>query len=165
MSDRRARVQLWLLTPGPPASVAPFMHGTANKYDPQFSPDGGYLAYTSEETGRPEVFVAALDGTSRRQVSSKGGSQPRWRRDGRELFYISQDGELVAASMTPGRQLSVGPIRPLFSAPVRSTGMMTGYGTQYDVSADGERFLFSVLSTQSEASFVWLLGWQGAVRP
>jgi Tol biopolymer transport system component len=165
MSDRRARVQLWLLTPGPPASVAPFMHGTANKYDPQFSPDGGSLAYTSEETGRPEVFVAALDETSRRQVSSKGGSQPRWRRDGRELFYISQDGELVAVSLTPGRELSVGQSRPLFSPPVRSTGMMTGYGTQYDVSADGERFLFSVLSTQSEASFVWLLGWQGELRP
>ena len=166
MSDRSTRVQLWLLTLGPPSSVAPFMHGTANKYDPQFSPDGGYLAYTSEETGRPEVFVAALDGASRLQVSSKGGNQPRWRRDGHELFYISQDGELVAASVTTGRELTVQQSRPLFSPPLRSTGSMTtGYGTQYEVSADGERFLFSVLSTHTEASFVWLLGWQGALRP
>jgi Tol biopolymer transport system component len=165
MSDRRVRVQLWLLTPGPPSTVAPFMHGTANKYDAQFSPDGGFLAYTSEETGRPEVFVAALDGGSGRQVSSRGGGQPRWRRDGRELFYISQDGELVAASVTPGRKLGVGQARPLFSPPIGSNNMMTGYGTQYDVSADGERFLFSVESRHTQASFVWLLGWQGAVRP
>jgi hypothetical protein len=98
-------------------------------------------------------------------VSSKGASQPRWRRDGRELFYISQDGELVAASVTPGREPSVGQARPLFMPPLGSSNMMTGYGTQYDVSADGERFLFSVESKRTEASFVWLLGWQGGVRP
>jgi len=160
------RFQLWLLTPGPPPSVTPFMHGPANKYDPQFSPDGVHLAFTSEETGRPEVFVAALDGTGQRQVSSKGGSQPRWRQDGRELFYISPQGEFVAASVTSGRELSVGLGRPLFSAPVGSTSsMINGYGTQYDVSADGERFLLPLEAEQAQGSLVWLLGWQGAVQP
>jgi serine/threonine-protein kinase len=161
------RFQLWILTLGPPPRLAPFAQGPANQYDPRFSPDGRYLAFTSEETGRPEVVVASVDGTSHLQVSSEGGVLPRWRRDGHELFYVTPAGELVAVDVTPGPRLLVGQRRLLFSAPVGSPGSMSQpfRGPEYDVAADGQRFLFNLGAESAQESFVVRLGWQRALTP
>ena len=160
--DRRVRFQLWILAPGPPPRLTPFAHGPANKYDPRFSPDGRYLAFTSEETGRPEVVVASLDGTSYVQVSSGGASLPRWRGDGQELFYLTPRGELVAVGVTPGPQLTLGERRSLFSPPLGPSGSMSQpfSGPDYDVAEDGQRFLFNLRADPAEGSFVVLIGWQ-----
>ena len=165
--DRRVRFQLWILALGPPQRLAPFAHGPANKYDPRFSPDGRSLAFTSEETGRPEVVVASLDGTSYLQASSGGGSLPRWRRDGQELFYLTPRGELVAVSVTPGPHLVLGGRRSLFSPPVGPSGSMSQLfsGAEYDVAADGQRFLFNLRAEPADESFVVLFGWQRALKP
>jgi Tol biopolymer transport system component len=165
--DRRVRFQLWILELGPPQRLTPFAHGPANTYDPRFSPDGGQLAFTSEETGRPEVVVASLDGRSHLQVSSGGGFLPRWRRDGRELFYLTAKGELVAVSVTREARLAVGETRRLFSPPVASPVGMSQpfFGSDYDVTADGQRFLFNLGSESAQGSFVVRLGWQRALMP
>jgi Tol biopolymer transport system component/DNA-binding winged helix-turn-helix (wHTH) protein len=167
--DRRVRFQLWILALGPPPRLLPFAHGPANKYDARFSPDGRHLAFTSEETGRPEVFVASLDGATQRQVSSEGGFQPRWRGDGQELFYLTPHGELVSVSVTPGLHLAVGGRRPLFSLGVGTSGVIPQAGPlngpDYDVTADGQRFLVNLGAESAQGSFVVLLGWQRTLKP
>jgi len=107
--------------------------------DCRFSPDGRWLAYMSDESGRMEIYVAAFPGPGGRwQISTEGGRTPRWRRDGKELFYLSADRKLMAVEVKPGSSFEAGHPRPLFDAPARRTGP---FGVPYDVSADGQKFL------------------------
>ena len=106
-----------------------------NEQVPQFSPDGHWIAYQSNESGRYEVYVAPFPGPGgKRQVSTAGGAQPRWRADGKELFYRAGDNRLMAAAVdAKGGTFEVKKVEPLL-------GLMVG-ATGYDVSADGQRFL------------------------
>ena len=102
----------------------------------QFSPDGKWIAFTSMESQRREVYVVPFPGPGGRvQVSSEGGDQPRWRRDGKELFYMSL-GRIVSAEVDgKSGTFEVGTLRTLFG------GLSRQLKYQYDVSADGQRFL------------------------
>lgn len=104
---------------------------------PVFSPDGRYIAYSSNESGRPEIYVQALLGFSdRQQVSTTGGSEPVWAHDGRELFYRS-DNAMMVVSVDSRSTFSAGPPRVLFRG-----SYFAGDGlTNYDVTPDGRRFL------------------------
>ena len=104
----------------------------------RFSPDGKWVAYTGEDSGEPQIYVVPFPGPGGRwQVSAAGGSFPKWRGDGRELFYLAADGKMmsVAVDGTGGAFRAEAP-RALFHAPVAS---LVGY--QYAVTSDGERFL------------------------
>jgi WD40-like Beta Propeller Repeat len=104
----------------------------------KFSPDGKWVAYSGDESGQPQVYVVAFPGPGGTwQVSAAGGAFPRWRGDGRELFYLSLDGKMmsVAVDGTIGAFRAEAP-RALFPAPV---ALQAGY--QYAVTSDGERFL------------------------
>jgi Tol biopolymer transport system component len=113
------------------------------------SPDGRWFAYASDEGNRLEVYVEpfntqASGGQQRWQVSTKGGTFPRWRRDGQELFFVSNDGELMSVSVrATAEALDLTPPRPLFSLPAVFNGSYT-----YDVGVDGERFLVSAVSAR-----------------
>ena len=88
---------LWLLPMQGDHKPVPFLQTAANEDLPQFSPDGRWLAYVSDESGQEQVYVRAFpSGNALIQISTAGGSYPRWRRDGRELFYISADQKLMA---------------------------------------------------------------------
>lgn len=102
------------------------------------SPDGNWLAYVSNRSGRYEVYIRLFPDGGDQQVSSDGGGQPRWRRDGRELYYVQGD-TLMAATVITKPGLSIGSPTPLFS----DRGLLQPLpGTrQYDVAADGERFI------------------------
>ncbi len=101
----------------------------------QFSPDGRWIAFSLAESGRSEVFITAFpDPGERVRVSTAGGSRPRWRRDGREIFYVSRDNEMIATPIRLGSEAQVGDPRRLFR--IDSTGWQ-----DYDVTGDGERFL------------------------
>jgi Tol biopolymer transport system component len=106
----------------------------------EFSPDGQWLAYMSEESGSPEVFVEPFPATGARwQISTRGGGEPHWRGDGQELFYIAGDFTLMAIDVSaPGWQNSRP--RPLFRVSVPDLG---GH-SDYDVSPDGETFVVNV---------------------
>ncbi|MDQ3686741.1 MAG: protein kinase [Acidobacteriota bacterium] len=107
----------------------------------QLSPDGRWLAYTSDESGSYEIYVQPFTaegklGVDKKRISTNGGSQPRWRRDGQELFYVAADGQMMAVKASGAT----------FAAPAAlfKTRMLTGLlqsGIEYDVTADGERFL------------------------
>jgi Tol biopolymer transport system component/predicted Ser/Thr protein kinase len=129
---------LWLLPLGG-GEPLPYLKTAANETHGQFSPDGKWIAYSSDESGRPEVYVQGMPaGTFRVQVSNSGGSFPRWRSDGKELFYRALDGKLMVAPARSATQgLEFGTPAALF----RIVEPLGAYAYPYDVSADGQRIL------------------------
>ena len=110
-----------------------FLKTSFNETLPRFSRDGHFLAYVSDESGRNEVYVRDFPvGTNQRQISSNGGTFPRWSSNDRELFYLAGR-RLVAVSITPKPSFSARPPLPLFEFKALSTA--------YDVSPDGQRFV------------------------
>ncbi len=108
----------------------------------QLSPDGRYVAYVSDESGQPEIYVRPFPkGEGKTTVSTNGGRQPRWSRDGKELFY-AEGSTLVAVSVSTAPELSVGSATRLFEQPTLAGGPEDLY-PQYDVSQDGQQFVFA----------------------
>jgi hypothetical protein len=119
---------------GKPEPLA-FLHTPFDLNLGQISPDGQWLAYESNESGKYEIYVAQISGAGgKHQISSGGGALfPLWRRDGKELFYVTYDGQLMATEITmPKGELELGGAHKLFAG-------MSRYG--YGVSPDGQRFL------------------------
>jgi dipeptidyl aminopeptidase/acylaminoacyl peptidase len=115
----------------------------------QFSPDGRWIAFRSNRSGREEIYVQAFPGPAGSQlVSTHGGSQPRWRRDGTELFYVAPDDRLMVVSIdsAAGQKLGTGKPIPLFRT--RLVGVDTPK-QQYAVAPDGQRFLMNVLAEET----------------
>jgi Tol biopolymer transport system component len=144
----RGQYDLWVLGPGgtPPA---PFQQSPVSDTHPQVSPDGRWIAYGSAETGRPEIYIRSFpDGARKWLVSNGGGGMPRWRGDGRELFYLSGrlgGGLVMSVELSvAGGDLALGTPRPLFDSEYAQPGPDVGgnYHT-YAVSRDGQRFLVS----------------------
>ena len=117
-------------------STKPFLQSAANEWSPAFSPDGRWVAYVSDESGRAEVYVRPFTGPGQWQVSVDGGTGPVWSRDGRELFFGKGD-TLFAASVTLGRTFGSGAIQPLFSGPYNFDEVRVNY----DVAPDGQHFV------------------------
>jgi eukaryotic-like serine/threonine-protein kinase len=119
----------------------PWLQTQFSAQNAQFSPDGKWVAYQSIESGRFEIYVAPFQGPGGKlPVSRAGGVQPRWRKDGKEIFYLSLDYRLIAAAVkSNGSTMEIGETRSLFGFP------STGVGVSYDVSDDGKRFLAVVL--------------------
>jgi len=142
----------------------PWPYGrTAGDEVRQVSPDTHWIAYASDESGRSEIYVQPFPvpagGGSKTSVSRDGGNQPRWRRDGKELFYLSFDGKLMAVDVTEGRVLKVGTPKSLFQAPATSIQNRTSMnGWAWDVTSDGQRFLLDAVKTSSE-SLTAVLNW------
>jgi Tol biopolymer transport system component len=115
----------------------PFLQMPSNQTVPKLSPDGRYVVYGSEESGRREIYVQSFpEGGRKITVSSNGGVQPRWSRDGKELFYV-EGSSLMAVAVSTVPSFSLGPAKRLFEHPSFTANPVP----QYDVSADGERFL------------------------
>lgn len=128
-------------------TVTPVLTEHFNEVSARFSPDGRWIVYNSFESGRYEVYVRAYPRAERQtRISTNGGLTPRWSRDGRELFFLTLDGTLMAVSIeTQARTLTAGPPRALFTAPfaldLHESILGPRYHSLYDVSPDGERFL------------------------
>ncbi|MDQ5858917.1 MAG: protein kinase, partial [Acidobacteriota bacterium] len=156
-TDPRNRIDLWILPLSGDRTPRPLIATPFGEFAAQFSPDGRWIAYTSTESGRDEVYVQAFPGPGGKwQVSTAGGGSARWTRDGKQLFYFGSDGRLMAAdvrlSPTFESKTPVGLFRMhLFEGPDR----------QYEVSADGSRILANVLAGSTEARpLTVVLDWQ-----
>ena len=132
---------LWSFDLASPGEPKPFVESLQfGENSPRFSPDGRFVAFTSDESGRDEVYVQRFPKGPKHLVSVGGGGEPVWRRDGRELFYVAPDGQLTAAAVTVrGADVETEPPRPLFD--LHEGGSDAFVRRQYDVSPDGERFL------------------------
>jgi len=138
----------------PPAQEAP----PYSEYAASYSPDGRWLALVSEESDQPEVYVAPADGKGeRRRVSSAGGEHPRWRRDGRELYYLDGGGRLIAVPVSAGASgVEVGAPQVLFTAGAAAI--------DFDVAAAGDRFLFQMgTESRPQPPIVVTLDWAAAL--
>ena len=136
---------LWVLPmSGDPAArkPSPFLQTPFNEFNARFSPDGRWVAYVSDETGSNEVYVTHFPGPSGKwPISAGGGNFPRWRADGRELFYLARNNTLMAAAVNgQSAEFEVNGTRPLFE--IHPPGAVR---FPYDVSADGQRFLVNTL--------------------
>jgi Tol biopolymer transport system component len=128
----------------------------------RISPDGRWIAYSSNESGRYEVYVAPFPGTGGKwQVSAAGGAFPRWGHDGSEIFYLAPDNKLISASVnSKGAGFEVGAVKPLFA-----TRIPTRTSYQYDVSPDGQRFLIATAPEQAgSAPITVVLNWTAGLK-
>jgi hypothetical protein len=139
----------------------------------RIAPDGHWIAYTSSETGRPDVYLQNFPTPSQRvRVSPSGGDQPVWRPDGRELFFFSSDGTLMGVPIDLRAKDPVGAPVALFSVAVEGAGQaFPGVWHQYDVAPDGKRFLVNTLTqsqqpdspTQTATSLTVVVDWTAAL--
>jgi eukaryotic-like serine/threonine-protein kinase len=125
------------------------------------SPDGKYLAFSAADSGRTNVYVQAMPpNIGKWQISVDGGAQPRWRRDGKELFFLSQDSEVMAVDVNPGVTLTAGIPHELFRG-----SPYTMAGRRYDVSADGQRFLMYLPnSAAGNAPITVVMNWWAGLK-
>jgi Tol biopolymer transport system component len=120
-----------------PFAASPFI-----EIEGRSSPDGRWIAYASDETGRSEIYVQPVPPSGAKwQISSTGGTQPSWRRDGKELFYLAADRNLMAAAIASGATLQAGVPKALFET--RTLPVNVIFPHVYQPSADGRRFLRS----------------------
>lgn len=130
--------------------------------DAQFSPDGSWIAYHSNESGQHEVYVQPFQRSGERmRISTDGGVHARWGSDGRELFYLTPSGELVVVPITirpDGRSLQPGPARRLFQT---SVGAVQGVALHsYVVARDGQRFLIDTVIEETPPAISVIVNWK-----
>jgi Tol biopolymer transport system component len=149
-----SRGDLWVLpmepdTPGGVRKLVPYIQSTFSETRAQFFPmipsDGRHwVVYTSNESGQLEIYVESFPrGAPKKRVSTNGGMQPRWRRDGKELFYMTLDRKLMAVDVTTGPELEFGSPKELFQTRLSRGGSSTPPVLRYDATRDGKRFLIN----------------------
>jgi eukaryotic-like serine/threonine-protein kinase len=160
----KTRSDIWLFPTTGDRTPVPFLQTEFSEGFARISPDGRWMAYTSNESGSDAVYVTRFPQAGAKwSVSPKGGSFPIWRRDGRELFYRAPGGQLMAVPVAAGAEFHPGLAVPLFN-PSAAVGSM-GQGTFYDVAPDG-RFLINVFVEQTSPPATVVLNWRpDAERP
>jgi hypothetical protein len=169
------KLSLWTVPlSGDPKPVS-YLNTKFNQHQAQFSLDGHWIAYSSDVTGRNEIYVQPfpLASGGQSKVSTDGGTQPRWRRDnGKELFYISAESKLMAVDVSittvNGSQVfHAGDPKSLFSAPISGGGTLT-IQHRYDVTADGQRFLINTVAAAAtpaaSSPITVVLNWQTGLK-
>jgi Tol biopolymer transport system component len=156
------RGDLWLLPLKGDGKLQPLVQGPGVESDGKLSPNGKWVAYVSNESGRIEVYLTAVASPNQRwQLSTTGGYQPRWSRDGREVYFVTADSRLMAVAITIAADVQVARPRELFRSRL-SVPAKTPFVTRYDVSADG-RFLLNV-PIRPEPPVTVVLNWHAALR-
>jgi len=160
---------LWLLPFEGDKKPFPILRTDFNNRHGKLSPDARWIAYTSDESGRDEVYVQtfSLDAAGlaflsggKWLISTGGGSEPRWRGDGKVLYYLAADRKLMAVEIATDPMFLAGAPKVLFQAPPNSS--TTAYS--WDLTPDGKRFLFLALTEQVQAPFTVVLNWQEALK-
>jgi serine/threonine protein kinase len=156
-----AKGDIWILPLSGERKPFPFIQTSQfAEAHAQFSPDGRFIAYDSDESGSRQVYVTSFPGPGgKQQVSTNGGDDPVWRKDGKELFFLS-DGKMMAAEVkTTGSGLEIGNAKLLFDA-------HSGFGgfAHYDVTPDGKRFIVATLGEGSSAPMNLVVNWDADLK-
>ncbi len=171
-TDPRNYSDLWVLPLKGDRKPIPFLRTEFDEGQGYFSPDSRWVAYYSNETGRYEIYVRPFSAGSPQEASSAGpkwlistagGVEPRWRADGRELYYVALDGKLMAVAVTTGQVFQTGVPKPLFQTPVVRPEF--GVIGTAEAAADGKRFLFEVPPDKTEQPpFIVVQNWQAGLK-
>ena len=163
----KGKSALWVLPLSGDKKPVAFLSTEFDEMRGRFSPDGRWVAYVSDESGRNEIYVRpfSLDSSGtvsnaggKWLISTGGGTDPRWRGDGKELYYLAADGSLMAVELSAIATFQAGVPKVLFRPPL-------GSDANWDVTADGKRFLFPAPTAQSaQAHFTVVLNWTSLLR-
>ena len=141
-STRMSGADLFLLPLAAARTPQSYLRTTAHEWDARFSPDSRWVAFVSNELGQPDVYVSPIRGGGKTRVSTEGGTSPRWRRDGKELFYAAADNRSVmAVPVAGGEAFTPGIATRLFTMRSEAASRTGLRYTAYDVTPDGSRFL------------------------
>ena len=142
----------------------PFAQSQFPERSGHFSPDGRWVAYTSRESGREEVYVAPFPGPGGKwEVSGAGGKMPRWRRDGRELYFFAEDDTLMVAEVEArSNKFEVRNVHPLFRANLAPEALERS--GSFDVAADGTRFIINASSDEAQPPITLVLNWPAELK-
>ena len=153
-----ARSDIWFLPRFGGQKASPFLETTFLETQPQFSPDGRWVAYAGNKSGRLEVYVTDFPGRqSETRISAAGGTLPRWKRNGRELFYVAPNRMLTSTVVDGGGSVfKVGAMQPLFEIRPRSS-RLDSY--PYDVTADGQRFIVNTFIDEVIPPITLMINW------
>jgi eukaryotic-like serine/threonine-protein kinase len=162
VENPETKTDLWVLPMQGDRKPTPFLRTEFNERSGQFSPDGRWIAYISDESGTDEIYVREFysgsaqgpwDAGGKWLISKGGGTNPRWRGDGNELFYVASDGKLMAVDISAKPIFKAGAPRPMFQLPPGFIGS--------EVTPDGNRFLIGVpVAQNASVPFTVVLNWQ-----
>ena len=155
--NQKIKAGLWMVTMPGSSPAVPYRDDGWQYFQATLSPDGRWVAYTSNHSGRAEIYIERFPSPgSRVRASTDGGTQPRWRRDQKELYYLSAEGQLKAVRLDLAGDATLGPTTPLFALAVRGTsdsevrGRASIYSPPlYDVAPDG-RFLAAIVKEEGQ---------------
>ena len=172
---QKTQFDLWILPLTGNREPVPFLQTESSEAGGRFSPDVHWVAYVSDESGQNEVYIRSFQAPTaqlvankgsisgeQKQVSISGGDSPRWRGDGKEIYYFSPDNKMMAADITiKDGSLDVSHVHPLFDVPAIVQLRMS----DYDVTSDGKRFLINVpFEKQNQSPLTLVVNWDLAVK-
>jgi dipeptidyl aminopeptidase/acylaminoacyl peptidase len=159
---------LWFFPMDGDRKPTPYLQSEFNENAGQFSPDGRFVTYVSDQSGRDEVYVSSFPDPNavRLLISRGGGNQPRWGRDGKELLYVSADGMLMSVDVTLSPVFKAGVPKVLFQSQIYSGGIPSNISGRafWDIAPDGQRFLINTISADTSATLTVVLNWQAALK-
>jgi serine/threonine protein kinase len=169
--EGRSNSELWILPLFGDRKPFAFLQTNSNVAEGHFYPRGAWIAYSSDESGRSEVYVTSFpEHRGKWLVSQSGGSMPRWRRDGKELFYLAPNSQLMATDINwCGSTLEIGTAHPLFhlrlapGPPLYDIGPTAGQ-IGYDVSPDGQRILVNTPAESDASPITVILNWPAELK-
>jgi Tol biopolymer transport system component len=160
-TDPKTQLDVWTLPLFGDRKPIPFLREEFNESQPQFSPNGKWIAYVSDESGVQQIYVQSYPTlTGKWQISTDGGTQPRWRRDGKELFYLGPDRKLMAVVVKSDGTLEFDAPKPVF----QTTLDVAALRQTYSVSADGRRFLLNAPVESASPSMRIVLNWPALLK-
>ncbi len=175
VEDPKTRYDLWVLPMEGERKPAPFLKTEFNEFDGRFSPDMRWIAYVSDESGSNEIYVRAFSpgagGTfsvadEKWLISKAGGTGPRWRGNGNELYYVARDGKVMAVAISGGATFHAGTPQALFQTRDSSSVMlMIDRITNWDATSGGDRFLLTLPPEDaSRAAFTVFVNWTALLK-
>jgi len=160
-ADPQTGWDLWALPLDGDRKPFPFLRTNFDERRAIFSPDGKWVAYTSNESGQQEVYVRPFMGAGQWQVSTGGGAFSKWARDGKELYYFAPDGSLIGVPVRfSGAAIQPGTPVTLFRTRAVGGGTDINQGIQFDVSRDGRFLVNTLLDDVGAAPITLLQNWK-----
>ena len=157
---------IWALPLGGDRTPFPLGRSGVREYDARLSPDDRLIAFESDESGSSEIYVAPFGKPGRRRVSTGGGAQPRWKGDGREVFFTTMTGEVMGAAVKGSEPLEIAaPVRLFRGCEGSPAAAPTGIGQSwFEVAADGNRFLLACVARRATSPIVVSVDWAASLK-
>ncbi|PYS43156.1 MAG: hypothetical protein DMG14_01670 [Acidobacteria bacterium] len=169
VNDPKTKRDLWVLNMDEEHKTTKFLQTDFSENDAKFLPElkgsPRYVAYVSDESRKDEVYVTTFPDPKNGKwpISSGGGYQPRWRRDGKELLYFSGDGKLMSVDVTLSPSFTASAPKILFQVPIFGGGATVGQH-RWDLTPDGQRFLINTSSSDVSSPIAVVINWQAALN-